>query len=572
MIDNDMYGNQSLLPDSIKNNKAHNSLFMLPFILGLVGMFYQLRKKADDGMVAFLLFFMTGFAIIIYLNQPGDQPRERDYAYVGAFYAFAIWIGLAVVYFVDLATNWNKKLVTYMAWAAGAIAAVMLIASLASGGGVALGIGFAVVFAAIAFGFPRLLKYSGNAQVIVYSCAFICLAVPLWMGMQEWDDHDRSKKQLARDTAKDYLESCAPNAILFTMADNDTYPLWYAQEVEGIRPDVRIIITTLLSADWCINTLRYKINNSGPVDVVWSKEQIQGAKRDYVTYQQKPQFDVNKYYNLYDVMKDYVGNDSNVDERGNNTFPTKKLSIPVDLATVKVNGTVNADDSVVNEIRLDIPKNSLLKNESAILNIIAANRWKRPIYFSMPYGELGFGNYLRKEGLAYRLVPVLNSTVNTNKMMDVVVNKFGYGNANLPNVYYDEVNRQQLNTIRRANTDLAMDLTIKNRKEDARKVLERADNMMLQSNFPYGMVSRNNEHNRQSIMFLEACYRADDKQLASKVSASVKKDLKQQLAYYNSLPTDKADAMQYEKNMAQNLLDEMDKMEKVYNGRGAQFQ
>jgi hypothetical protein len=206
----------------------------------------------------------------------------------------------------------------------------------------------------------------------------------------------------------------------------------------------------------------------------------------------------------------------------------------------------------------------LLKNESAILNIIAANQWKRPIYFSMPYGALGFGNYLRKEGLAYRLVPVLNSTINTNKMMDVVMKKFGYGNADISNVYFDEVNRQQLLTIRRANTELALDLSGKSRKDDARKVLNRADKMLLQNNFAYGMVSRGNEHDRETLMFLEACYRAEDKPLIEKVSASVKKDLQQQIVYYNGLPADKADGLQYEKNVAQSLLGEMAKMEEAF--------
>jgi hypothetical protein len=157
-------------------------------------------------------------------------------------------------------------------------------------------------------------------------------------------------------------------------------------------------------------------------------------------------------------------------------------------------------------------------------------------------------------------------------MMDVVMNKFGYGNANLQGVYYDEVNRQQLNIIRRANTELALDLTNKNRKEDARKVLNKADEMMLQGNFPYGLVSRSNDHDRESMLFLEACYRAEDKPLIDKVSASVKKDLKQQMVYYNSLPEDKAQGLEYEKSVAQNLLEEMDKLEKVYSVKSAQMQ
>ncbi len=173
------------------------------------------------------------------------------------------------------------------------------------------------------------------------------------MGTQEWDDHDRSKKQLARDIARDYLESCAPNAILFTIGDNDTYPLWYAQEVEGIRPDVRIVITTLLGSDWMMNELRHKVNNSDPIDVIWTAEQIQGNKRDYIFYQPQPQFPENKYYDLYDMMKNWVGSDDPskmvYTNSGDtvNTFPVRKVAVPVDTAFVRANGTVNADDTVV---------------------------------------------------------------------------------------------------------------------------------------------------------------------------------------------------------------------------------
>ncbi|HWB24848.1 MAG TPA: DUF2723 domain-containing protein [Chitinophagaceae bacterium] len=565
LIDNAMYGDQNTMPDSLKNNKSHNSLFMLPFIFGLIGMFYQLKKKEDDGIVTFLLFFMTGFAVIIYLNQSGYQPRERDYAYVGSFYAFAIWIGLAVPYLAELAANRDKKMTKYMGICGGVIAFILLVSNLHSGGGVVLGVGFFALFAAVAFGIPYLLKMSANKYLVVCAVTAVSLLVPLWMGVQEWDDHDRSKKQVARDIAKDYLESCAPNAILFTIADNDTYPLWYAQEVEGIRPDVRVVITTLISADWCIDQLRYKINKSAPVKMLWTAAQVEGDKRDVATYQPQQQFAGDKYYNLTGVMN-YIGDDKNLDEHGYAILPTKKISIPVDEATVRANGTVNPADSVVKEMDIDIPKNNLYKNDLAILDVIAANQWKRPIYFTMPYG-LGFDNYLRKEGLSYRLVPVQNSQVNTDRMMDVVMNKFGYGSANLPNVYFDEENRRQLNIIRRADAELALDLDFKNRKDDAKKVVEKADKMMLQGNFPYGMVSRNNDHNRISLMFLEACYRADDKQLAAKVSASVRKDLQQQVTYYNTLQGDKADFLQYDKSTAQSLLSDLDNLEKTFNSK-----
>jgi hypothetical protein len=263
-----------------------------------------------------------------------------------------------------------------------------------------------------------------------------------------------------------------------------------------------------------------------------------------------------------------MGDDKNVDERGYPILPTHKICIPVDEKTVRANGTVNPADSVMKELDIDVPKSNLYKNDLAILNIIAANKWQRPVYFTMPYG-LGFDSYLRKEGLSYRLVPVPNSQVNTGRMMDVVMHKFGYGSAGLRNVYFDEENRRQLNIIRRADAELALDLDVKNRLDDAKKVVERTDKMMLQSNFPYGMVSRGNDHNRISVLFLEACYRAGDKQLAAKVSKSVRVDLQQQIKYYNSLQGDKADFMQYEKSNAQSLLGDLDNLDKAFNNNGA---
>lgn len=520
-IDNMLYGDQSTMPDSLKHNKANNKLFLLPFILGLIGLFYQFKKRGDDGTINLLLFFFTGMAIVLYLNQAGYQPRERDYAYVGSFYAFAVWIGLGVLKVRD--------------W---------------------------------------LSKGLSQAAAASVATAICLLAVPVLMAQQEWDDHDRSKKELPRDLAKDYLESCAPNAILFTYGDNDTYPLWYAQEVEGIRRDVRVINFSLLGIDWYINQLRYKVNESDPIDVIWTPEQIEGGKRDYILYRPQPGIPENAFYDLYDVMKNYVGSDdpAKMDDRGNgealNTYPVKKLSVPVDKALVLKNGTVNATDSVVSELRFEIPKGALVKNDLALLNIIAANKWQRPIYFTSPSADLGFDQYIRRDGLSFRLVPVENSRVNTDWMLDKAMNKFAFGNANVKGVYFDEENRRHLNSIRTAYSELAMDLAAKNRKEEARKVLEKADKMLESAgNFDYGMTSRGNQHNRNSLLFLQACYMADDTTLANKVATSVKKDLQQQVRYYNSLGTKSAENMADEKRMAENYLQGLDQLQSVYNPR-----
>ncbi|MHA4807003.1 glycosyltransferase family 117 protein [Flavitalea flava] len=498
-IDNTLYGDQSKLPDSIHtNNKSYNRMYLLPFILGLIGLVFQYTRNRRDFMVTGLLFFFTGFAIVVYLNQAGYQPRERDYAYAGSFYAFAIWIGLGVI--------WVKEQL------------------------------------------EKVIK----GPAANYAAAGLCfLAVPMLMGNQEWDDHDRSKKTLARDIGKDYLESCPPNAILISFGDNDTYPLWYAQEVEGIRPDVRVMNYSLLGTDWYINQLRYKVNKSPAADVIFTPEQIQGSSREVIGIGNMPGFDQNKYYDLFDMMKNIVGSDdpkyTNQSEDGDtyNFLPVRKLSVPVDARVVRANGTVNPGDSVVSSLQLEISKNKnyLFKNELAVLALIAANKWERPICFNSTYEleDLGLAKYIRQDGLAGRLVPVIDGgsaygSYNNDLAYSNIMTKFAYGNANTPGVYYDEENRRHLNTIRAAHAQLALSLTDGGKNDSARNILEHFDKNVLESNFPYGMTSnRGNQHNRISMSFLLGCYRSGDQALAKKVAASLKKDLQQQLRYYKGL-------------------------------------
>ncbi len=521
-FDNARLGNQSKIPDSIKHNKANNKLFALPFLLGIFGAIYQYFARRRDFLITVTLFFFTGVAIVLYLNQPGNQPRERDYAYVGSFYAFAIWIGLGVLQVAE----WIRK--------------------------------------------------KASESTANWTAAALCfLAVPVIMGNQEWDDHDRSKKVLARDLAKDYLESCPPNAILFTYGDNDTYPLWYAQEVEGIRPDIRVINNSLLGIDWYINQLRYKVNESAPIDVIWSEEQIRGRNRDYVVYQARPDVDQNKYYDLYDVMKNVVGSEDpafKAQLQGGesiNYLPAKKFILPVDESAVRANGIVNADDSVISQVPVVIPenRNTLLKNDLAILNIIAANKWKRPICFTAPYtaGELGFGNFVRKDGLTYRLVPVKNNTgFNTDWMVDKLKNKFGFGSANIPGVYFDEQNRLHLNSIRAAFADGAASLADLNRKDEAKQLLDKADKGLLSVNLPYAMVSKNNQHNYFNFKFLEAAYKAGHTELAARVSGALHKDFEQQIAYISQLPERKQDGLHQEMLGAQQLLQMLNALDAAY--------
>jgi hypothetical protein len=493
-IDNFFYGDQSKLPDTIHSkNKSYNRMFMLPLILGFIGMIFHYNRKNKDFLIAFLLFFFTGFAIVIYLNQAGYQPRERDYAYAGSCYAYAIWIGLGVI--------WVKEK------------------------------------------FEKFLK--GNTAN--YAAAGLCfLAVPVIMGQQEWNDHDRSKKTLARDLAKDYLESCPKNAILFSFGDNDTYPLWYAQEVEGIRTDVRVVVNSLLGTDWYMNQLRYKINNSAPFDVIFTPEQIEGDKRDAVYFTALPGFDKGKYYDLHDIIKNVIASDdqkytrTTEDGQTFNLFPTRKFSVPVDSSVVRANGTVHSGDSILSELHIDLSNDRqyLLKNDLAIYAIIASSKWTRPICFTstQELKDLGLEKYVRLTGLAYQLVPIENGNVDIELAYNNIMHYFAYGGAEKDGVYYDEENRRHLNSIRLAHAQLAQALIAAGKKDSADKVLQHFDQHVRESNFPYGMTAnQGNQQDAISSEFLLACYQAGDLTLARKVNASLKKDLQQQMRYYKSL-------------------------------------
>jgi len=494
-IDNFFLGDQSKLPDTIhKKNKSYNRMYMLPLILGLIGLVFQAYRSRHDFAIAGLLFFFTGLAIVIYLNQAGLQPRERDYAFAGSEYAFAIWIGLGVL--------------------------------------------------AAAHYFTRFLKQPAMAN---YAAAGLCfLAVPVLMGSQEWDDHDRSKKTLPRDLAKDYLESCPPNAILFSFGDNDTYPLWYAQEVEGIRPDVRVMVNTLLGSDWYMNQLRYTVNENAPWDIIFTPDQIAGDRRNVAYFSnQVPGFDQAKYYDLYTMLKDVVASDdpryTTAADNGQtlNLVPAHKFSLPVDAEAARNIGTVHAGDSVMSELHLDIPdqRRYLLKNDLAMLAVIAGSKWKRPICFTSPQDlqSLGLDKYARLRGMVYQLVPVEGSQVDNDAAYKVIMEKFAYGNANTPGVYYDEENRRHLNSVKFTHAQVAMSLAMAGKKDSARRVLEQYDRNVLESNMPYGMTSnQGNLHDYFSFDFLQACYMAGDTTLARKVAASVKKDLTQQMRYYAS--------------------------------------
>jgi hypothetical protein len=596
-IDNQMLGDQSNMPASSTTNKAHNKLYMLPFLLGILGCIYQFKKDKRDWIVNFLLFFMTGIAIGLYLNMPGPQPRERDYAFVGSFYAFAIWIGLAVpAFFRLIREKENKKLFSNILISGCVLTFFIGLMSEAwhtreaFPASIMITVLFAAFTAIVVYGIRAISSSGTNTRLVNIGVGIVCIIAPIIMASQEWNDHDRSKKHLASDIAKDYLESCAKNAILFTFGDNDTYPLWYAQEVEGVRPDIRIINNSLLGINWYINQLRYKVNESDPIDVIWTPEQIEGHNRDYLEYQADPSKPADAYYSLYDVMKNEMGKPTLDEETGRDVgpqvFSERRFTVPVDTALVRRNGTVNANDTVTAEMRFELPMQQgrrllIQKNDLTILNIIAANNWKRPIYFTSPYGSLGFGDYLRKDGLTYRLVPVkthnkvdnwivrsypVNGDVNTDFMEQNLMNKFKFSSKH--GVYFDEENRRHALSIRTAYANLTGDLADLGRKDEALKVLQKCENMIDPRDLPYAMVSRNNEHNIMGMIYLEASYKAGNLQLAEKIKQALKKDMEQQDRYYNYLKNEREDlyiGVQDEADQNRNLLGLLTVIEEKYN-------
>ncbi len=577
LIDTPRLGDQSKMPESLKQNKANNKLYMLPLILGVLGFVFQLIKNRKDFIVTFVFFFFMGEALVIYLNAPGNMPRERDYVFVGAVYVFAIWIGLSVLSFVKLATEKTQKdlLKQVLIYGGTVTFIITLLTSLNADGkstvmvSLVAGILFVIVTAAITYIVKAISGNGSNFKMAGLAAGVICLLVPALMAQQEWDDHDRSKKTLAPDLAKDYLESCAPNAILFTYGDNDTYPLWYAQEVEGVRPDIRIINTSLLGIDWYINQLRYKINNAPGVDIIWTPEQIEGHNREYIRIHQEQKsqgLDPNAHYPLYNIMKDYLGQkvlDDDGNDVGPSSMPFRKFFVPVDKSLVLKNGTTNPADSVLNQIAFEIPKSALARNDLMMLNIIATNKWQRPIYFTSQSSGIGIDPYLRKDGLTYRLIPFLAKTPQQNWVIDNVMRslrmggasikdnnlsaisenlkKYEFGGANRAGIYFDEVNRQYLLSVRAIFAEAAGNLADAGKTEDAIKLLNKEADGIRPENLPYGMVSRYSQHNQTSIMLTEAYYKAGKLDQARKITGDIKNDIASQRNYYEYLKANKPD-------------------------------
>ena len=433
--------------ESNKNNKGTNAFYALPLLLGIIGMFFHFKRYNKDAFVVLLLFLFTGLAIVVYLNQYPYQPRERDYAFAGSFYAFAFWIGIGVL--------------------------------------------------AVFEGLTKLMDQKMSAVIATAVCV---LGVPTLMAKDGWDDHDRSKRYTARDFAKDYLDSCAPNAILFTNGDNDTFPLWYVQEVEGYRTDVRVCNLSLLNTDWYINQMKRKAYDSDPVPLSLTEDKYRQGTRDYVPFYDRK---IEGYISVRELI-DFVGSDdkqNRLETQGGkeiNYFPTKKMSIPVDSAKVLKNGVVAPElaKRIVKSINWEIDKSYVLKNDLMVLDLLATNNWERPIYFAVTTGPESYMNlqdYFQLEGLAYRLVPVKaepqeQQISGTRVATDIMYNnvmKFSWGGMDTKGAYLDENISRMCTNLRIQMGTLASALITEGKKDKAMKVIDKCLQVMPDENVPY---------------------------------------------------------------------------------------
>ena len=445
-IDKHIAGDQTNLPDDLKNNAGRNVFYMLPLLLGLIGLFYQAfsgKKGIESFWVTFFLFFMTGIAIVIYLNQTPYQPRERDYAYAGSFYAFAIWIGLGV------AAVWR-------------------------------GLNYLL----------KMLKTTDEKPVSTITAAvaaLLCLCVPLQMVSQTWDDHDRSGRYVCRDFGMNYLSSVDENGIIFTNGDNDTFPLWYVQEVEGYRTDVRVCNLSYLQTDWYIDQMKRPAYESAPLPISADESKYAYDVRSY-------NYVINRLADSITVSDglDYLYSDEDwtkdVPGYGKlNHLPTNKLYIPVNADAAVASGTVAPElkDSIVSRIVPDFAdKRGFTMSEIASLDIINTNAmqgWKRPVYFAVTVGSsyyLGLEDYFSRTGLAYQVVPLkgVSNNIDTDKMYDNMVNKFRWGGIDKATpehpLYLDENVRRMCNTHRMMFGDLVVQLIAEGKNDKALTALD----------------------------------------------------------------------------------------------------
>jgi len=498
-LDEPRVGSIKEMPEEMKKDPSRNVYYMLPFILGLIGLIYHFGKDYRDWWIIMLLFIMTGIAIVIYLNQYPNQPRERDYAYVGSFYFYAVWIGLGVLAVFE----WLSKIM--------------------------------------------------NEKIASSISGVVCFAaVPLLMGTQNWDDHDRSGRYLARDVASNYLNSCAPGAIIFTNGDNDTFPLWYAQEVEGIRTDVRVCNLMLLNTDWYIDQMKHKTYESDPLPISLPSYKYYDGVNNQVFIVEKTKDPVNIKTIIDWVMSENEATKIRISPTEKlDIIPSRTIRIPVDTAAVIASGTVKKEDAdkIVPYIDIKLKGNSIMKSQLIILDILANNNWKRPIYFVTGYHNdaMGLEEYFQLEGLAYRLVPIRSHNnswldygrVDAEILYNNMMNKFLWRGAKEENVYLDYNHKRTLIVVKaRLNyARLAKELASQGQKERALQVLNYCMETFPANKVPYDMYIPD---------IIEAYYLAGDSNKAIELTKNMSDYYFKRLDYYLKQSVDIMASADYE--------------------------
>jgi len=504
------------LPKFITESNTYTPLYALPLIIGLFGMFYHFKRSKKDAMVIALLYFFTGIAIVLYVNQPSVQPRERDYSYVASFYAFAIWIGLGVI------------------------------------------------------GLAKFMQQRVNGRYAALAATSLCLvAAPVLMAVQEWGAHDRSTKLTPHDMASNYLNSCAPNAILFTYGDNDTYSLWYAQEVENIRPDVRLVNLSLFGTDWYIRHMKKPMNQSAPLPITMDDDQYKDGVRDYLTFQDAKIPDSVELKEIFEFMTS--------DDRGTkleyesgataNYLPTKNFKLTVDPAQVIKTGTLPASRSnqIAKTMEWKYPSGFVTKENLAMIDILVHNNWKRPVYFtnSVPNeSSIGLSSYLYNEGFAYRLLPLKADTAatpqaektNTMVMYHNVMDKFKWGNMKKATYLDQQSTALFYPFIATTFMNLSQNLAAEGHPDMALKALHRYDQVMPDI-YPYVDVAVRKFYLADTALHLQ------DFKLANKMMTSIDTYVKEQLDFnYHRLQTDADTVNVRDVQLSLSLLDEMSKL------------
>lgn len=518
-IDEGWIGNQSQKPEYLQNtNQANNKYYMIPFLLGLLGLFFHYKSRPKDFAALMALFIITGIGIIVYSNQPPNEPRERDYVLVGSFFTYAIWIGMSVPFIFDL-----------------------------------------------------LNKYAKMDGVLPGAVATVLsLSAPLLMVTQNWDDHSRAKHYGSRDYAKNFLESCQPNAIIFTYGDNDTYPLWYCQEVENIRTDVRVVNLSLIAVDWYIEQLRRKVNQSDAIKMSIPSEQIRGFKRVQIPYfpPQGPAPEMN----INDVLKFLGENHPRPTGSGGRDFdtylPTHKMFIPVNKDEVYKNNVVAPGDSlrqVVDTIHIDLGEKTsyIIKDQLAILDIIASNIWERPIYWAVTCREdrlMGLDDYLQLEGLGLRLVPVKSRSqqeygmvgsggVNSEIAYNNIMTKWSWGNFDKEHLYVSKSYLPSLQTMKLTMVRLGRQLLVEDKKDKAIALADKYFEVFPAMNFA---------HDQFSAYMADVYARAGANDKAKQRIMEIAQQSLQQLEYIKSQPSDMQSAyrqdMQFTMGTVQTLI------------------